>query len=138
MGKPKHSKSLFYFEKYRWYLQALNTKIAEYKKINSDIASGLMSRDTVDDNWQRKLKREIRQLKKRLNYIEFTVNSLPETAELLPCKLFLQLHFILGLNLTETAEKMNVSISTVRRIRDRAERHFEDVPFEYKTDEELS
>lgn len=130
MSKKTISSPLEYFERYRWYLQALNSKNAEYSKVMSDINSGKASRDIADSDWQRKLRREIRGLKRSMNSIEFTVSSIPESAELLPCKLFLHLHYIVGLNLTETAEKLSVSESTVRRIRDRTERYFESVPLE--------
>ena len=120
--------SLRYFERYRWYLQALNSKNAEVAKIKADISSGLISRDTFDENWQRKLRREIRNLKRAMNNIEFTISSMPETPKLLPCKLFLHLHYIVGMSMTETAEKLNVSESTVRRLRSRAEDYFDDVP----------
>lgn len=120
--------SLLYFSRYNWYLRALNTKTAERRKILADINSGLISRDTLDEDWNRQLEAELDALKKRLNSIEFTVNAIPETPELLPCKLFLRLHFICGMSMTETAEKLNVSQTTLRRIRDRAAKHFEDFP----------
>ena len=127
--------SLDYFKKYSWYLRALNTKIAENSKINSDISRGLLSRDTVDPEWQRSNKREIRRLKAKMQEIVYTINSIPDRFDLIPCKLFLRLHYVLGLNLTETAEKLNVSQSTVRRIRDRASRYFENYPFDEKDGE---
>ncbi len=127
--------SLDYFKKYGWYLKALNTKLAEYSKISSDISRGLLSRDTVDPEWQRSNRREIRELKSKMQEIVYTINSMPDRLELIPCKLFLQLHYVLGLNLTETAEKLNVSQSTVRRIRDRAGRYFENYLFDEKSGE---
>lgn len=120
--------SLLYFSRYAWYLRALNTKKAERRKILADIDSGLISRDTLDSDWQKSLEREIAELKARMHDIEFTVDSIPETPQLFPCKLFLRLYFILGMSMTETAEKMNVSISTLRRIRNTAARHFADFP----------
>ena len=126
----KNASPLCYFERYRWYLQALSTKKAEYAKISADINSGIVSRDAMDGDWQRKLRREIRSLKRAMSGIEFAISSVPETADLLPCKLFLHLYYVVGLSLTETAARMNVSESTVRRIRDRAARYFEDVPLD--------
>ncbi len=120
--------SLLFFSRYDWYLRALNSKNAERKKILADINSGLISRDTLDENWSRNLESEIESLRKRLHDIEYTVNAMPETPELLPCKLFLRLHFICGMSMTDTAGEMNVSQSTLRRIRDRAARHFDDFP----------
>ena len=56
------------------------------------------------------------------------MEHMPETARLLPCKLYLRLHFISGLSVTETAEKLNVSETTLRRIRNRAARYFDEHP----------
>ena len=120
--------SLLYFSRYNWYLRALNTKKAERRKILADINSGLISRDTLDSDWQKSLEHEIVELKKRLHDIESTIEAIPETPNLLPCKLFMRLYFVLGMSMTDTAEKMNVSLSTLRRIRDRAARHFDDFP----------
>ncbi|MBQ8250093.1 MAG: sigma-70 family RNA polymerase sigma factor [Clostridia bacterium] len=120
--------SLLYFSRYNWYLRALNTKQAERRKILADINSGLISRDTLDSDWQKSLEVEIGELKKHMHDIESTIESIPETPNLLPCKLFMRLYFVLGMSMTETAEKMNVSLSTLRRIRDRAARHFDDFP----------
>ncbi len=120
--------SLLFFSRYDWYLRALNTKSAERRKILSDINSGLISRDTLDEDWSRQLESEIEALKERLHSIEFAIDAIPETPELLPCKLFLRLHFVCGMSMTETAEKLNVSQTTLRRIRDRAAKHFEDYP----------
>ncbi len=120
--------SLLYFSRYNWYLRSLNTKEAERRKVLADIRSGLISRDTIDEGWQDSLNNEIDELKKRLYDIEFTVKSMPETPELLPCKLFLRLHFIMGMTMTDTAETMNISLSTLRRIKDKAAMHFENFP----------
>ncbi len=109
-------------------MRALNSKSAERRKILADINSGLISRDTLDEDWSASLESEISELKKKLHDIEFTVDSIPETPVLLPCKLFLRLHFICGMSMTDTAEKLNVSLTTLRRIRDRAARHFDNFP----------
>ncbi len=120
--------SLLFFSRYDWYMRALNSKSAERRKILADINSGLISRDTLDEDWSASLESEIAELKTKLHDIEFTVDSIPETPELLPCKLFLRLHFICGMSMTDTAEKLNVSLTTLRRIRDRAARHFDNFP----------
>lgn len=120
--------SLLFFSRYSWYLRALGTKKAERNKILADINSGLLSRDTLDTDWQRSLEKEIDSLRAKMKEIEYVVESLPETPQLFPCKLFLRLYFIVGLSMTETAAEMNVSMSTLRRIRDRAARHFDDFP----------
>lgn len=128
MNTEKSREKLIYFEKYKWYALALNGKRAEYKKALSDTAAGIVGRDSYSESWQRRIRREIRELKRAMNAIEFTIASIPDTPELIPCKLYLNLHYVVGLNITETAEKLNVSESTVRRIRDRTERYFEDIP----------
>lgn len=120
--------SLLFFSRYSWYLRALGTKKAERNKILADINSGLLSRDTLDTDWQRSLEKEIDSLRAKMKEIEYVVESLPETPQLFPCKLFLRLYFIVGLSMTEAAAEMNVSMSTLRRIRDRAARHFDDFP----------
>lgn len=117
-----------YFSKYRLYLLALNSKRTEKQRILADIKSGYAARDLIDDEWQDALSLEIGELKRRLENIEFTVDKIPDTPQLIPCKLFLRLHFIVGLNLTETAEKLNISLSTLRRIRERCELYFKEFP----------
>ena len=129
MRRYKPTDPLSYFAKYRWYLRALNAKKAEKAKILADINSGEISRDTLDRYWSEQIKCEINELRRKLSEIELTVDSIPETTELLPCKLFLRLYFILGMSMTDTAEKMNISISTARRIRERASEYFESYPF---------
>ena len=120
--------SLRYFAKYRWYLKALGAKRSEKQKIIADINSGLISRDTLDENWQRSLNRDIATIKRRLKKIEETVDSLPDTSEFFPCKLLLRLHFIMGMTMTDTAAAMNVSVSTLRRIYDRTVKYFDRYP----------
>lgn len=120
--------SLLYFARYGWYLRALNSKEAERRKIKADINSGLISRDTLEEDWAEKLREETAAIRRRLHAIEATVESMPETPTLLPCKLFLRLHFVVGMSMTETAEKINVSATTLRRIRDRAAAYFEKFP----------
>lgn len=129
MRRYKPTDPLSYFAKYRWYLRALNAKKAERAKILADINSGEISRDTLDKHWGEQIKDEMKNLRRKLSQIEQAVESIPETPELLPCKLFLRLYFILGMSMTDTAEKMNISISTARRIRERASEYFETFPF---------
>ncbi len=128
MKNHKKCDPLVYFARYRWYLKALNAKKAEYKKILADINSGEISRDTLDPFWKENIKNEVKYLRRKLKDIEFTVASLPDTPELMPCKLFLRLYYISGMSMTMTAEKMNVSISTARRIKERAAKHFDTTP----------
>ncbi len=120
--------SLLYFAKYHWYLTALNSKEAERKKILANINSGLISRDTLEEDWSERLDGEISALRNHLHAIEATIESIPETPLLLPCKLFLRLHYVVGMSMTETAEKINVSATTLRRIRDRTADYFEHFP----------
>ena len=128
MRQYKPSDSLSYFAKYRWYLRSLHSKKAERAKILADINEGNISRDILSPDWNERLLGEIRRLKRKLADIEFAVESIPETPELIPCKLFLRLHFISGMTLTQTADKMDVSLSTLRRIRDRASKYFDTYP----------
>lgn len=127
MRKYRSNDSLVYFARYRWYLKMLNAKRAEYSKILSDIHSGMISRDTLDPFWKERIKADMKYLRGKLRDIEFTADSLPDTPELMPCKLFIRLYFILGLSLSQTAEKMNVSLSTVRRVKERTAEYFDKV-----------
>jgi len=70
------------------------------------------------------------ELKQRCHEIEAEIEKIPDTDQLLPCKLFLRLHFVFGLTMTETAEKMNVSETTLRRIRDRLIRYYDEYPMQ--------
>ena len=128
MRMYNYTNSLAYFEAYGWYMRSLNAKNAERRKILADIRSGFISRDMLDPDWEATLEAEAEALRAQLDAIEAVVESMPETSRLLPCKLFLRLHFISGLSITETAEKLNVSETTLRRIRDRAIRYFDEHP----------
>ncbi len=119
---------LAYFERYKWYLRSLNAKDVERRRILNQIHEGLISRDTLDPNWQASLTAETEALKAKLSEIESTIDEMPDTPKLMPCKLFLRLRYIFGLSITETAEKLNVSETTLRRIRDTAIRYFEENP----------
>lgn len=128
MKYERYPEPLLYFAKYGWYLRALNSKKAERRKINADINSGLISRDTLDEDWNERINLEIENIRENLHRIESTIEGMPETPSLLPCKLYLRLHFVVGMSMTETAEKLNVSATTLRRIRDRAADYFGKFP----------
>lgn len=116
------------FNNYQWLLRTLNTKNSEYRIISSHIAQGLASQDTLKPDWEDEINREISQLRDKLKQIEDIIISIPDTADLIPCKLFLRLYYIIGCSLTETASEMNISLSTLRRIRKRCANYFDDFP----------
>lgn len=118
---------LSFFANYRWYLRALNSKRAEKEKMQADAVNGLINRDILDPDWRLRYDCDIKHYKRRLREIEGVIDSIPETDRLLPCKIFLRLHFVMGMSLTEVSEKMNVSLSTVRRIRSRTEDYFDGI-----------
>ena len=116
------------FKNYKWLLRSLNTKNTEYRKISSQIAQGIASQDTLKQDWEAEINRETTELREKLNNIENIILSIPDTADLIPCKLFLRLYYIIGCSLTETAAEMNVSLSTLRRIRNRCADYFNNYP----------
>lgn len=61
-----YSKYLSRFDNYRWQLRALSAKETEYRKINSDINSGVTARDVFDPDWKKTLQSEIEALKAEL------------------------------------------------------------------------
>ncbi len=126
MTSGSKSHPFTYFARYRWYLRALDSKRAEKSKILADIRSGLVTRDVLDEDWEKRYDCDIKHYKRRLREIDAVIDSIPETAQLLPCKIFLRLHYVMGMSLTDTAEKMNISISTLRRIKSRTEDYFTD------------
>lgn len=113
---------------YRWQLRNLNSKEAELRKIRIDINNGVAARDVVDEDWETALRREISELRDSLQSTESIVANIPETPALLPCKIFLRMHYIIGCSLTETAAEIGVSLSTLRRIRERCYEYFADLP----------
>lgn len=114
-----YSKYLSRFDNYKWQLRALSTKETELRKINSDINSGVAARDVFDPDWRKTLQSDIDSLKSELSETERLLTLFPDTSEYIQCKLFLRLHYIIGCSMTETATEMDVSLSTLRRIRDR-------------------
>ena len=116
------------FENYRWQLRALRAKENEFERISRDIDEGLITRDALDPNWQDSIQREISGLREQLLLTEGLIDLILETPEMFPCRLFLRLHYILGYSLTYTAEELNVSLTTLRRIRQRCRDFFDECP----------
>ena len=113
-----------FFANYRWKVFEIAALEAELSAIRHQIDEGLASRETYDPDWEKSLTAELDAAKEYVKRVEALVSSIPETQQLLPCKLFLRLHELSGYNLTETATMMNVSLSTLRRIRDRCADYF--------------
>ena len=114
-------------ENYRWRLCKISALEAELRKIRSDIDEGISTRDSLDPDWENNLNSELKKIKSELQVVDDLVESIPQTRNLLPCKLYLRLHYIAGYSLTETAVEMNISRSTLRRIRQRCEAYFGDL-----------
>ncbi|MBQ8509919.1 MAG: hypothetical protein IJ493_08450 [Clostridia bacterium] len=123
-----HNTQLDFFANYRWYLRELAEREDARNRILSDIHSGLTSRDSYDTDWEAQIDSDIAALRKKIAGIESVIDAIPETPKLLQCKLFLRYHFILGFSLTETASRMNISLSTLRRVRIRCEEYLEKRP----------
>ena len=117
-----------FFERYTWYLRLLKAKESERRKIASDINSGLINRDAVDPDWEKSISAEIGRLRAKLRRVEEVIDMIPETPSLMPCKIYLRLHYIIGCTITETAMEMNVGLTTLRRIRNRCEEYFASLP----------
>ncbi len=113
------------FENYRWRLRELQSLEAELKKVRIDINDGLPSRYTVDPECEARLKSEYSSKKSELIQIDKLIESIPETKRMLPCKLYLRLHYLSGYSLTDTAGEMGISLSTLRRIRKRCDDYFD-------------
>lgn len=123
MSKLSGYKQLF--ESYRWRLCELKTLEAELDKVRKDIDEGIASRYSLDPDCEKKLTDEYEERKAVLKQIDGIIDSIPETKSLLPCKLYLRLHYISGYTLTETANELGVSLSTLSRIRRRCAEYFE-------------
>lgn len=119
---------MHYFEKYTWLLREMNSKEAEIRKIGSQINSGITARDSVDLEWKKSLTTEISDLRSQLQAIEALIDSIPSTNSMIPCKIFLRLHYVLGCSMTETAVEMDVSLSTLRRIKRRSFEYYAQFP----------
>ena len=117
-----------YFENYKWLLREIGSKEAEIRKISGQINSGIISRDSLDSEWKKSLTTEIDNLRSQLQAIEELIDSIPSTNSMLPCKIFLRLHYVLGFSMTETANEMNVSLSTLRRIKRRSFEYYAQFP----------
>ncbi len=123
-----HYPSLAVFGNYRWLLSAIKVKDAERTRTKEQIRDGLISREALDDDWNLNLNRDIDRLKERLHAIEAAIEAMPETPELLPCKLFMRLYYLYGLSLSDAAMRMCVSYSTARRLQKRCAAYFENHP----------
>lgn len=111
------------FENYRWLLRELNVLKAEIKKVQLDNHEGLASRSTIDPNCEDRLRAEYNAKKSSLVQIEQFLDRMPNTKPMLQCKLYLRLHYLAGYNLTETAMEMDVSLSTLNRIKQRCDEY---------------
>ncbi len=110
---------------YQWRLRELQTKKSEQTITQSKIDDYIASSELINENWDEKLSDDIAKLHHALVTIEHIVTSIPETSELLPCKIYLRMRYILGCTLTEIALEMGISISTLRRIRIKSERYLD-------------
>ena len=115
-----------FFESYRWRLCELKSLEAQISKVRADNNNGVASLSSLDPASERRLAQEYESQKTILKQIDGLVDGIPETKQLLPCKLFLRLHYISGYTLTETAGEMGVSLSTLDRIRRRCTEYFEE------------
>ena len=113
------------FESYRWRLCELKSLEAQISKVRADNNNGVASLCSLDPESEKQLSQEYESQRAVLKRIDGIVDGIPETKQLLPCKLFLRLHYISGYTLTETAAEMGVSLSTLDRIRRRCVEYFE-------------
>ena len=113
------------FESYRWRLRKIDALEAELRKVRHDIGEGVASRFSVDKDCEKHLNEEIAAQKQQLKCIDGIIDAIPDTKQLLPCKLYLHLHYISGYTLTNTAIEMGVSLSTIDRIRKRCAEYFQ-------------
>ena len=101
---------------YQLLLRALANCETQYKIISRQIDEGSAAEDVVDPDWKNKISAEAKNIRDKLRLVA----DIPDSPELLQCKLFLRNHYILGMSLTNTAADMDVSISTIRRVKDRS------------------
>ena len=123
MNRPANYKQLF--ESYRWRLCELKSLEAQINKVRADNDNGVASLYTLDPESENRLEQEYEAQKTILKQIDGLVDGIPETKRLLPCKLYLRLHYISGCTLTDTANEMGISLSTLDRIRHRCSEYFE-------------
>ncbi len=124
----RDSMRIDYFANYQWILRCIHGKELEIRQTRNRINEGLVTRDSLSLEWEKEMNAEINALRKKLKQIEFVAKSMPETPDYIPCKLYIRLYYISGYTLTETAQSMNISESTLRRIRIRACKYFERYP----------
>ena len=105
---------------YQWLLRALANCESQYKIISRHIDEGSAAEDVVDPDWKNKISAEAKNIRDKLRLAQQIVADIPDSPELLQCKLFLRNHYILGMSLTNTAADMDVSNSTIRRVKDRS------------------
>ncbi len=117
-----------YFLQYRWLLRSLSAVSSEKRKVLADIHGGFTSRDILDEDWQEQFEQKEAAIRTRLRGIESAIETMPETERLLPCKIFMRLHYLAGYTLTDVAIQMDVSESTIRRLHRRAAEYFEQFP----------
>lgn len=119
---------------YQWLLRALANCETQYKTISRQIDEGIAAEDVAEPEWRAKIADKAKNIRAKLRLAQQIVADIPDSPELLPCKLFLKNHYILGLSLTHTAAEMGVSVSTVHRIKDRCFHYFSelDVPEKLK------
>ena len=122
VGSTKYKKL---FESYRWRVCELKSLEAQINKVRVDNDNGVASLCSLDPESEMRLTQEYESQKAILKQIDGLVDGIPETKQLLPCKLFLRLHYVSGYTLTETAGEMGVSLSTLDRIRHRCIQYFE-------------
>ena len=108
------------FENYRWKLFEIMAIEAELAAIRRQIDEGIASRDQYDPQWENELTAELETAKAQIKLVEDLIASIPDSPKMMPCKLFLRLHYLAGYNMTDTAVMMNVSLSTLRRIKERS------------------
>ena len=108
------------FENYRWKLFEIMAIEAELAANRRQIDEGIASRDQSDPQWESELVAELETAKAQVKLVEDLIASIPDSPKMMPCKLFLRLHYLARYNMTDTAAMMNVSLSTLRRIKQRS------------------
>lgn len=112
---------------YQWLLRALANCETQYKTISRQIDEGIASEDVVEPEWRSKISTDAIIIRDKLRLAQQIVADIPNSPKLLPCKLFLMNHYILGMSLTRTAAEMGISVSTAHRIKDRCFHYFSEL-----------